>query len=68
MEAPSDYEAWREARHAAMPATEVQLLGTIVAAATGDCMVRWERIVAGEINEVHAAVAPRSAACGAASR
>jgi aminoglycoside phosphotransferase (APT) family kinase protein len=54
--APDDYEAWRDARHAAMVATDVQLLGGIVTATTGDTAVRWERIVGGEVNEVHAAV------------
>jgi hygromycin-B 4-O-kinase len=54
--APNDYEDWRTARHAAMPTTDLQLLGGIVTAATGDTAVRWERIVGGEVNEVHAAI------------
>ena len=59
VDGPDDYEAWRRARHASMRSTDVQLLGRIVAAASGDSAVRWERIVGGEVNEVHAAVLSR---------
>jgi aminoglycoside phosphotransferase (APT) family kinase protein len=53
--AHGEYETWRNAWHAAMRSTDLQLLGGIVVAATGDTVVQWERIIGGEVNEVHAA-------------
>jgi aminoglycoside phosphotransferase (APT) family kinase protein len=54
--ADGDYETWRAAHHAAMPETDRGLLAGIVATAAGGRVERWERIVGGEVNEVHVAV------------
>jgi hygromycin-B 4-O-kinase len=55
------YAEWREARHAAMPSTDRQVLGDAVRRATGETAVDWQRIVGGETNEVYVASLPSGA-------
>src|SRR4051794_14675743 len=56
-----DYEAWREKRHATMPATDRSLLGDVVRDATGERATGWSRLVLGEVNEVYAVTLPSGA-------
>jgi len=53
--AEPEYDDWRNAVHSQMPRTDPILLGEIVKRTAGERVVRWQRIVGGEMNEVYAA-------------